>query len=189
MQARIDALGARIAALIERLRANGYIFEHPDDVFPGPAAGASEAIARVESAIGPLPLALKLFWLRVGSVDLSGSHPDWPEPSGYLDQLIVFPPELALYDLDEYLEDHDDEPLRVLIAPDYFHKAGVSGGAPYSVSVPAVADDPPLNWTPSPETFLEHIDNALKFGGFPGLADCPDHAWPLSKLTDSSTKP
>lgn len=186
MEARITALGRRIAVLVDRLSASGYVFDRPDEVFPGPDLGAPEAIREIESSIGSLPLALKLFWLQVGSIDLSGAHPAW-KASGYLDQLVVFPSAYALYEFKEYLEDRAEcdrynQPYVVPIAPDYFHKANVSGGLPYSVSVPVVADDPPLNETPLPETFIEHIENALKFGGFPGLATCPDHTWPVDSL-------
>jgi hypothetical protein len=184
MERRVDAIGKRIAALVGRLRDSGYAFDRPDEVFPGPAPGAPEAIQRLESTIGPLPLALKLFWLRVGSVDLTGSHPAWPEPSGYLDQLIVFPPEYALEHLADHLEHPEGADSEVIIAPDYFHKADVSGGSPYSVSIPAVSGDPPMNGTPTPQTFLEHLEDALRFGGFPGLADCPDHGWPIASLID-----
>jgi hypothetical protein len=185
-----DALGQRIAALVARLHAGGYVFERPNEVFPGPDLRAPAAIQAIESAVGQLPLALKLFWLRVGSVDLSGSHPHW-QASGYLDQLVVFPSPYALYELEEYLDDQEErdrynQPYAVPVAPDYLHKANVSGGSPYSVAVPAIADDPPLNDTPSPETFLEHIENALRFGGFPGLADCPGHTWPVSSLSASA---
>jgi hypothetical protein len=41
-------------------------------VFPGPEEIASAAIARIEREVGAVPLALKLFWQRVGSVDLCG---------------------------------------------------------------------------------------------------------------------
>jgi len=182
MKARIDALGLRISTLIERLRSAGYVFDHPEQVFPGPHPTALDVIRRVEFEVGDLPLALKLFWARIGSVDLSGNHPEWPEPDAYLDQLIVFSPKLAAYYLDDYLNGEADS-LEIVIASDYFHKADVSGGSPYTVTVPAVTDDPPLNWTPSPQTFLEHIENALKFSGFPGLEDCQDHSWPLNELT------
>jgi hypothetical protein len=181
MEARIVNLGLRIAALVERLRAVGYIFERPDEVFPGPDRAAPNIIRRVESTVGEVPLALKLFWTRVGSVDLTGSHPEWPDPSAYLDQLVIFLPDVAIYYLEDYLSG-EVRTFELVIAPDYFHKANVSGGSPYTVSVPAVAIDPPMNSTPSPETFLEHIESALRFGGFPGLADCPDHAWPLCEL-------
>lgn len=185
MEARIDALGNRIAALVERLRAAGYVFDRPDDAFPGPDPAALDIIRRIEAAAGELPLALKLFWMRIGSVDLTGSHPDWPEPPVFLDQLVVFAPEDGAYYLDDYLNG-EPGPFEVVIAPDCFHKADVSGGPPYTVHVPAMADDPPLNGTTSPQTFLEHIERALRFAGFPGLADCPDHGWPLAELTGAA---
>lgn len=184
MEDIVDALGRRIATLVERLRAIGYVFEHPDEVFPGPDPIASEVILQIESSVGAIPLALKLFWTRIGSVDLTGSHPEWPEPSVYLDQLVVFPPSVATYYLDDYLSGETGS-FELVIAPDYFHKADVSGGPPYTVGVPATEDDPPLNGTPDPQTFLEHIEHALKNGGFPGLADCPDHGWPLAQLIDA----
>ncbi|MBS1158585.1 MAG: hypothetical protein H6R15_1004 [Proteobacteria bacterium] len=190
METQIDELGQRISKLIERLRSSGYVFDRPEEVFPGPDLGAADAIQKIESAIGKLPLALKLFWQRVGSVDLSGSHPEW-EASGYEDQLIVFPSAYALYELEEYLADQEERqrynsPYVVPIAPDYYHKANVSGGPPYSISLPAVADNPPLNETPIPETFIEHIERALRFGGFPGLADCERHTWPIASLAVSA---
>jgi len=190
LETQIDELGQRISKLIERLRSSGYVFDRPEEVFPGPDLGAADAIQKIESAIGKLPLALKLFWQRVGSVDLSGSHPEW-EASGYEDQLIVFPSAYALYELEEYLADQEERqrynsPYVVPIAPDYYHKANVSGGPPYSISLPAVADNPPLNETPIPETFIEHIERALRFGGFPGLADCERHTWPIASLAVSA---
>jgi len=189
LETQIDSLGRRISALVTLLRSSGYVFDRPDEVFPGPDIGAPLAIQQIESAVGDVPLALKLFWLRVGSVDLSGSHPDW-QASGYLDQLIVFPSAFALYELEEFIGDQEerqrhDLPYVVPIAPDYFHKANVSGGPPYSISIPAIADDPPLNETPVTEKFIEHIEHALRFGGFPGLTQCEHHNWPVAFLASN----
>jgi hypothetical protein len=184
METHVNTLGKRIASLINRLRDTGYVFDRPDDVFPGPEPGAVEIIRRVETEIGEIPEVLKRFWLHVGSVDLSGAHPSWPELDEYLDQLVVFPASYALY----YFEEEDgsrleyDEPYQIVIAPDYFHKADVSGGPPYSVSVPALAGDPPLNGSPRQETLLQHIERSLRYGGFPGLADVDQHGWPIEML-------
>jgi hypothetical protein len=160
-----------------------------DEVFPGPDAQAPEAIRRIEESVGTLPLALKLFWLGVGSVNLSGRHPDW-NGCEYLNQLIIFPPTYALYELDEFLSDQDERirhgiPYSVPVAPDVYHKANVSGGLPYSLAVPATTDDPPLNNASPALSFLKHIEHALEHGGFPGLAACPQHNWPVSALQTS----
>src|SRR5689334_11240394 len=37
--------------------------------FPGPETDTEDAIARIEREIGALPLALKIFWRRVGSIN------------------------------------------------------------------------------------------------------------------------
>ena len=187
LQDHIVALGHRVEMVVARLRAMGYVFDRPDEVFPGPERGAAEVIRQIETHAGKLPEALKLFWLHAGSVDLSGSHPEW-QASGYLDQLVVFPPSYALEELNAYLDDKEERdrlnyPYAIPVAPDYFHKADVSGGEPYVIAVPASADDPPLLNTPSTETFLQHIETALNYGGFPGLAECQDHTWPLQELT------
>ena len=176
----------RLDVLVSRLREAGYEFDRPDEVLPGPESGTSAAIARIEGVAGRLPNSLKLFWEHIGSVDLSGSHPDWDECE-YLDQLVIFPPSVALYELDEFLADREeriaaDFPYSVPIAPDIFHKANVSGGPPYELEVPAESDDPPLINAPNSASFLGHIDLALDYAGFPGLAKCSGHNWPIMRL-------
>lgn len=186
LQSRVEELGQRLSVTAARLAQLGFRFARPDEVLPGREPNARTAIDRIESAVGSLPEALKLFWLCVGSVDFSGEHPE-RRGCEYLDQLMVFPPSVALEELEEYLADREERdrvgfPYSVPIAPDIFHKADVSGGPPYSIAVPAVAEDPPLlNAVPS-ASFLEHIERSLRYAGFPGLADCAQHTWPLTQL-------
>jgi hypothetical protein len=52
----------------------------------------------------------------------------------------------------------------------------------YNLSVPAVADDPPLNDEWHHTTFVSYLELAVQWGGFPGLADCPGHTWPVAEL-------
>jgi hypothetical protein len=186
LQSRVEELGHRLSNTSARLGQLGFRFARPDEVLPGRERDTQTAIDRIESVAGSLPEALKLFWRHVGSVDFSGEHPKW-RGCEYLDQLVVFPPSVALEDLEEYLADREERdrvgfPYSVPIAPDIFHKADVSGGPPYSIAVPATADDPPLlNAVPS-VSFLEHIERALRYAGFPGLANCAQHTWPLTQL-------
>ena len=186
LQSRVDTLGHRISIAAARLKDTGFRFDRPEDVFPGPDRRTQTIIERIESAAGPLPQALKLFWLRVGSVDFSGHHPKW-RGCEFLDQLVVFPPSVALAELEEFLSDREERmranfPYSVPIAPDIFHKADVSGGPPYSLAVPATAEDPPVLDAMPAVSFLEHIEHALRYAGFPGLADCAQHTWPLADL-------
>jgi hypothetical protein len=186
LEQRILAIGQGIERIVDRLNALGYQFANPSAVLPGPEPDTCDAIARIECEIGPLPLALKLFWQRVGSVNLIGHHPQW-EGCDYPDSLVIFPASLAIEELDSFLEDREERlrhnyPYEVPIAPDAKHKQDVSGGPPYTIAVPAVADDPPLQSEPHNTTFVSYLELALRWGGFPGLDDWSVHTWPLPSL-------
>jgi hypothetical protein len=189
---RIDSLGKRLQILKQRLTEEDFQFENEDEVLPGPEDDTDEAIEQIEKEIGALPLALKLFWQRVGSVNFCGGHPDWEldpdcEPEGYPDPIVIYPPSVALAELEEFLSDKEERlqcnlPFVVPIAPDFYHKADVSGGMGYNISVPAVADDPRLNDEWHKTTFLNYLEIAVKWAGFPGLERYPKHTWPIAKL-------
>jgi hypothetical protein len=53
----------------------------------------------------------------------------------------------------------------------------------YNVDCPAVADDPPLNDERHATTFMEYLEIALKWGGYPGLDRFTGHNWPVERLT------
>jgi hypothetical protein len=192
IEEHIDSLGKRLQILKQRLTEEDFQFENEDEVFPGPEDGTDEAIEQIENEIGALPLSLKLFWQRVGSVNFCGGHPDWEldpdcEPEGYPDPIVIYPPSVALAELEEFLSDKEERlrsnlPFVVPIAPDFYHKADVSGGMWYNLSVPAVADDPPLNDEWHQTTFLNYLEIAVKWAGFPGLERYPKHTWPIAKL-------
>ena len=189
LETRIHSVGISIHVLIKRLTEWSYQFERPDEVLPGPEHGTEEAIARIEREIGSLPLALKLFWQVVGSVDLCGSHADWMG-CDYPDPLVVYPPSVAIRELDEFLADREERlrcnfPYLVPVAPDSYHKADVSGGMWYNISVPAIADDPPLNDESHGTTFVNYLELAITWAGFPGLSRCPGHSWPIAELAGS----
>jgi hypothetical protein len=180
LQSRVEHLGRLIKALCERLATAGYVFQYPEEVFPGPEVDAVRAIRRIESEAGEVPLALKLFWLHVGSVNLCGSHPAW-RGCEYPDPLVVYPPSVALPDLDDFREEPEGSFL-IPIAPDDLHKADVSGGMYYNVSVPAVEDDPLLNDERHGVSFLAYLEIALASAGFPGLERCEGHTWPVDQI-------
>lgn len=61
----------------------------------------------------------------------------------------------------------------VALAPDYFHKADVSGGAPYEIELPDASTDP--LWLNDDlhegKTFVGYARSALlEWAGFPGFA-------------------
>jgi len=159
-------------------------------VLPGPELDAAKAIEHIESEVGPLPLSLKLFWLRVGSVNFCGEHPEWQLGSNdYPDPVFVAPPSVAVEELEEFLSDKEERlrcnfPYVVPVAPDFHHKANVSGGTSYNISVPAIGDDPPLNDEWHKTTFLNYLEIAVKWAGFPGLERCQRHNWPIAQLVE-----
>ena len=186
LEGRILIVGQRVAAIARRLPTLGYEFEEPSEVFPGPERDTEAAIARIERDVGTLPLAIKLFWRLVGSVNFIGRHDEW-DGCEYPDPLVIDPPSYAAYELDEFLGDRDERmrcnvPYVVPVAPDHYHKQNVSGGMYYNVSMPAVADDPPLNDERHRTTFVSYLELAVRWGGFPGLDRCTEHSWPLSEI-------
>ena len=64
-----------VETIVERLRGIGYEFAYPDQVLVGPEPEVLRAIDALERQVGPLPLALRVFYEKVGSVCLMGSHP------------------------------------------------------------------------------------------------------------------
>ncbi len=185
IEQRILAVGQQIPPLAIRLHNLGYTFQDYDEVFPGPEEGTEAAIERLEREVGVLPLAIKFFWRVVGSVNFMGEHPGWGG-CDYPDPLIVYPPSAALEELEFYIPDRElrlknDEPYIIPIAPDDYHKANVSGGMWYNLSVPA-ADDPPLNDERHEMTFVSYLEFTIGWGGFPGLDQCPKHNWPLAQI-------
>lgn len=193
LEARIFTVGEKVASIARRLPALGYKFKRPSAVYPGPEPGTENAIARIEREIGILPLAVKVFWRLIGSVDLTAHYRTWHPveyPWGgceYPDPLVVYPPSAAIEELDQFLEDREERircasPFILPIAPDDIHKDNVSGGMWYNISVPAVADDPPLNDEWHQTTFVDYLELAARWGGFPGLERCAEHDWPLHEI-------
>jgi hypothetical protein len=185
LESRINTVGDAIPLLAKRLTERGFEFDRPSEVFPGPEEGTVAAIARIEREIGAVPLAVRLFWQRVGRVNFCGRHPEW-QGYEYPDPLFVYPPSAAIGELDEFLANKEerlrcDFPYLVPIAPDALHKEDVSGGMWYNVNVPALADDPPLNDEPHHITFVAYLEFAVRWAGFPGLSEGPG-TWPIADL-------
>lgn len=193
LESRILRVGEQVAAIARRLPTLGYEFADPSAAFPGPEPDTEEAIERIEREIGALPLSLKLFWRFVGSVNLmvacgEGTAVQYPwQGCEYPDPLVVYPPSQAIHELDEFLADREERqrynfPYVLPIGPDYYHKNKVSGAMWYNLTVPSVADDPTLNDERHATTFVNYLELAVRWGGFPGLDRCPKHAWPLREI-------
>jgi hypothetical protein len=126
----------------------------------------------LEADVGPFPLALRAWFEVVGNVNLNGRHSAWSFE--YPDPLVVDAPvDYIRSEFEAWAEDRGTEwdrgtVFEVPIAPDYLHKANVSGGMPYGIAVPNLAADGLLLWEPHQTTFVNYLRIAFHMGGMPG---------------------
>jgi hypothetical protein len=161
---------ANVERLVAELPAIGYEFEAEPLVSPPP--DAARLLDELEAEIGRLPLALRIWFEEVGQVNLDGRHPDWE--LDYPDPLVVEAP--IDYIREEYRDWRESGPaeFELALAPDALHKADVSGGPPYSMTVPDDGADGLLLGEPHETTFVNYLRIAFRAGGMPGFADPPD---------------
>lgn len=121
-------------------------------------------IATLEKKVGPLPLSLCAWYELIGSVNfMADDLSDWN--IYYSDPLYITPSEYMLkYDEEFWMEAH----YVLDIAPDYYHKSNVSGGAPYCIILPNAAIDASFEDEPHETTFVDYLRIAFRARGFPG---------------------
>lgn len=175
--------------IADRLRLRGYVFSVYCD--PGDDGGLQSPISafdeqsagmldRLATRFGPLPISLECFWRTLGSVALTGTHPDFP---GMLDPLVVYPVE-ALSEEAEYVDREQDGRFHFALSPDDFHKDNVSGGMPYSVALPQATFDFRLLYEARDVDFLDYLREVILVrGGFGGLDSAHPGKVPLAELT------
>jgi hypothetical protein len=151
---------ANVERLVELLPSIGYEFAAQPFV-PAPPTAAAE-LDELEARIGLLPLALRVWFEEVGQVNLVGAHPGWS--FDYPDPLVV---EASVeYALAEFGE--RGSAFELAIAPDHLHKADVSGGMPYALTIPTPGADGLLLWEPQQTTFVNYLRLTFAAGGLPG---------------------
>lgn len=140
----------------------------------------AEALHRLTSMVGALPVTLVAFWKRVGGVAFTGTHPDFP---GMLDPLVVYPVEVVLEEFAD-LECEDDGHFHIALSPDDHHKDNVSGGMPYSVALPRSGFDFRLLYEARDADFIDYLrDVILSRGGFGALDPRSHSGVPVAELT------
>ena len=112
-------------------------------------------------------------------MNLVGKHPEWDYD--YADPLVVMaPPDYIRSEYESWQDDRGTEWDRgafvVDLAPDYLHKANVSGGAPYAMAVPNEGVDGLFLWERHQTTFVNYVRICFSWGGFPGW-DAPLDGW------------
>jgi hypothetical protein len=206
-----------VERIIDFLTDHGYAFEPALGVdlktglpWRPPAHETAEQLVHLTSMVGPLPLSLRAWYEVVGAVSLQGRFPDLCDEEQGLpvtDPLMVASLDAVLRQLDHYRQEVEywraNDPQVILnhpdfaqpgwplvVAPDIYHKANISGGVPYQVRVPdRRADTPLLNvriMLPAPpgggrpyhevevaETFVQYLRRSVAWAGFPGHALSP----------------
>jgi hypothetical protein len=187
--ARLTMTRARsnIDQLVQELPATGYEFAGDPHLPPTPRVVAE--LDALEAQIGRLPLALRIWFEEIGQVNFVGSHPGWA--FDYPDPLVVYAPiDYIRSEHQEWIDSKGTEldrgsTFEIPLAPDYFHKANVSGGVPYSMTVPADEVDGLFLWEPHQTTFVNYLRIAFQMAGMPGFGWQGD---PPAELLDIASR-
>jgi hypothetical protein len=139
-------------------------------------------MAEVEKRTGaPLPHSLRAFWEIVGGVDFVWDYQSEEAPADLgvdvveADPLCVNPARVVDYLFEEW-EDRIEgvrpelrDPYNLDLAPDYLHKADISGGPPYGVELPFLGADPIWVNEEHQLPFVDYLRLCFQWAGFPRL--------------------
>ena len=132
---------------------------------------------------GPIPPSLLAFWQVVGGVDFVWNYHRDEKPPDLLagveftglDPLRIDAPAQVEYLFDEWEETIEKtrpeliDPFSLQLAPDYLHKADISGGAPYAVELPFFCADPLFRNEEHRLPFVDYLRHSLRWAGFSRL--------------------
>jgi hypothetical protein len=182
-----DATMRRVAQnadlITERLQAIGWRALY-QDLRTRPKSNDEAVFSRiVDISAAPIPPTLLAFWRVVGGINwvwdynCEGRPPDlgFDLPPEEHDALCVDAPSVITYQFDEWIDQRDEagldlkQQLRIDLAPDYLHKANISGGSPYYIEVPFPGADPTFCEERHGLPFLDYLRVAFRWAGFPGL--------------------
>ena len=134
----------------------------------------------------PLPLSFKVFWEIVGGINWAwnyNSDKECPDlgvdiPLDEMDPLCIEAPQSIAYQLEEWesgthhlLTNIKEGSYRLDLAPDYLHKANISGGDAYCVILPSTEADPIFRSEPYDLHFVDYLRLSFKWAGFPRLRE------------------
>jgi hypothetical protein len=171
-----------IELLVERLKNLNYKFLLDDSTenpvpHTKPNQETTKLLGWIQQNIGAIPLSVQTFFEEVGRVNFIGAHPLLSEYSNHdveYKMIVLSDPlcfDIWQEDFDDFEnQDETESACHLELAPDIYHKANISGGAPLSILIPDTAADNLLHFWDGKGTFVEYLRHSLKWGGFPGLA-------------------
>jgi len=92
-----------------------------------------------------------------------------------LDPLCLDAPDMVTRLFEEWKHQRADmdpelaDPFEVVLAPDYYHKANISGGAPYAIELPFHGADPIFANEAHALPFVDYLRLCFRWGGFSRL--------------------
>jgi hypothetical protein len=178
---RLEHTHYQFAALVEKDEEDDY----PSAILIPPPSNIQNHLAAIEQAVGPIPLSLYAWYETVGLVNFMGVHPQWN--STICSDPLVFDcdTEWVLPSYQDWKADttiFDAHGFRIDFAPDLYHKAEYSGGAPYAIALPNAAIDAPVLYEWHTTTFVNYLRTCFRWGGFPGFEQYPEHERPTELL-------
>jgi hypothetical protein len=160
-----------------------------------------KVMGRIEKVTGaPLPVSIRAFWEVVGGINFvwdyeSGDNPELGVdlPMDQMDPLCVDPPQNLAHLFKEWEEQRSGvnpefaDPFNLDLAPDYLHKANISGGGPYGIELPFLGADPVFAQEAHEFPFVDYLRLCFRWAGFPLLERGADRA-DVRKFLDVMTK-
>jgi hypothetical protein len=185
-----DATMRRVAQnadlITERLQVVGWqaLSSEYQDLQTPPKPSDEAVFSRILEISGaPVPPTLLAFWRVVGGINWVWDYnsgemsPDlgFDLPPEEHDALCVDAPSVITYLFDEWIDQKEEagsdreHSLRIDLAPDFLHKANISGGSPYCVKVPFPGADPLFSDERHGLPFLDYLRLTFRWAGFAGL--------------------
>ena len=174
--------------ITERLQAVGWqalsLSAEDHDLRTLPKSSDLGVLNRIEEiSEAPVPPTLLAFWRVVGGINwvwdynASVAQPNlgFDLPPEEHDVLCVDAPSIVADWLEGWIDEKERyepdllHPFSIVLAPDYLHKANISGGGPYCIEVPFLGADPPVAGERHGLPFLDYLRLAFRWAGFPGL--------------------
>ncbi len=161
----------------------------------------SNVIKQIEEITGaPLPISFRAFWKIVGGINFVWNYDSDEKlpslgvdlPMDGLDPICINCAEDVtwLFEEWEYQRSNIDpelwDPVSLDLAPDYLHKANISGGAAYAIELPFYGADPIFENEEHNLPFVDYLRLCFRWGGFPRLerhAERSDVQHFLDKMT------
>ncbi len=171
----MERVQINVERIIDRLKGLQYEFTYPSEIYFPPSEDITKKIGELEKLAGPVPLSVRYFYQMIGSVNLTGRHPDL-FPEDYPDPLAIEPfPYFLDYSFPEWQEitekqkPKERKKFRMELSPDSKHKAGLEGGRAYAIELPNPNVDALLLEESHKTTFIDYLRISFQWGGFPGL--------------------